>query len=60
LHRTLRRTLAGLSADRDRVNAAVIEIPYAVVRRHLIAGQAIPASADAIVEQCARALISPS
>ena len=30
---------------------------HAVVRRHLIAGRAIPASADAIVEQCARALI---
>jgi AcrR family transcriptional regulator len=57
LHRALRRTLAGLLADRDRVNAAVIDIPYAVVRRHLIAGHAIPASADAIVEQCARVLI---
>jgi AcrR family transcriptional regulator len=57
LHRALRRTLAGLPADRDRVNAAVIDIPYAVVRRHLIAGHAIPESADAIVEQCARALI---
>ena len=30
---------------------------HADVRRHLIAGRAIPASADAIVEQCARALI---
>lgn len=60
LHRALRRTLAGLTADQDRVNAAVIDIPYAVVRRHLIAGQAIPASADAIVEECARALIPPS
>jgi hypothetical protein len=44
-------------AEPDRVNAAVIDIPYAVVRRHLIARQAIPASADAIVEDCARALI---
>ena len=60
LHRALRRTLAGLAADRDRVNAAVIDIPYAVVRRHLIARQAIPASADAIVDQCARALITAS
>lgn len=60
LHRALLRTLAGLSADRDRVNAAVIDIPYAVVRRHLIARQAIPPSADAIVEQCARALITAS
>ena len=60
LHRTLRRTLAGMPADLDRVNAAVIDIPYAVVRRHLIARQAIPASADAIVEQCTRTLIPPS
>lgn len=57
LHRALRRTLAGLGADQDRINAAVIDIPYAVVRRHLIAGRAIPASAGAIVEDCARALI---
>jgi hypothetical protein len=60
LHRTLRRTLAGMPADLDRVNAAVIDIPYAVVRRHLIMRQVIPASADAIVEQCARTLIPPS
>src|SRR5262245_2362455 len=60
LHRALRRNLAGLTVDPDRVTAAVIDIPYAVVRRHLIAGHAIPASADAIVEQCARALIPSS
>src|SRR4029453_3667631 len=29
LHRALRRTLAGMPADPDRVNAAVIDIPYA-------------------------------
>jgi AcrR family transcriptional regulator len=60
LHRALRRSLAGLPADPDRINAAVIDIPYAVVRRHLIAGRSIPASIDAIVEQCARALIPAS
>jgi AcrR family transcriptional regulator len=60
LLRALRRTLAGMPADPDRVNAAVIDIPYAVVRRHLVTRQAIPASADAIVEQCARALIPSS
>jgi hypothetical protein len=52
--------LAGMPADVDRVNAAVIDIPYAVVRRHLIVRQAVPASADAIVELCARALIPSS
>ena len=60
LHRALRRALAGLTADQDRVNAAVVDIPYAVVRRHLIAGQAIPASADAIVEQTARGHLIPA
>ena len=60
LHRALRRSLAAVGADPDRVSAAVIDIPYAVVRRHLIAGQPIPASAEEIVEQCARALISAS
>jgi AcrR family transcriptional regulator len=57
LHRKLRGLLAGLPADADRVNAAVIDIPYAVVRRHLLAGQKIPPSAEAVVADCARALI---
>ena len=57
LHRALRTALAEVSADADRVNAALIDIPYALVRRHLVARHAIPASADAIVEECARALI---
>lgn len=57
LRRRLRRLLSVLHADGDRVNAAVIDIPYAVVRRHLLAGTAIPASADAIVTECAEALI---
>lgn len=60
LHRALRRALAGMPAEPDHVNAAVIDIPYAVVRRHLSARQAIPASADDIVEQCARTLIPSS
>jgi AcrR family transcriptional regulator len=57
LHRTLRRTLAGIPAEPDRVNAAVIDIPYSVVRQHLLAGRPIPASADAIVSDCATVLI---
>ena len=54
----LRELLAGLPADADRVNAAIVDIPYAVVRRHLLAGRVIPASADDIVADCARALIA--
>jgi AcrR family transcriptional regulator len=57
LHRKLRRLLDGLHSDADRVAAAVIDVPYAVVRRHLLARQPIPDSADAIVEECALALI---
>lgn len=60
LHRSLRGTLAGMPADLDRVNAAVVDIPYALVRRHLAARQTIPASVDVIVEQCARTLIPSS
>jgi AcrR family transcriptional regulator len=58
LHRRLRRLLAGVRADPERVNAVLIDIPYAIVRRHLLAHRTIPASAERIVEDCARALIS--
>jgi hypothetical protein len=51
--------LAGVPADPDRINAAIVDIPYAVVRRHLLARQVIPGSADAIVADCARVLIAP-
>jgi AcrR family transcriptional regulator len=57
LHRRLRQQMAALPADTDRVNAAIVDIPYSVVRRHLLAKRAIPAGADDIVTDCARALI---
>lgn len=57
LHRKLRQLLAALPADTDRVNATIIDIPYSVVRRHLLAKRAIPTSVDDIVADCARALI---
>jgi len=57
LHRRLRQMLTALPGDTDRINAAIIDIPYSVVRRHLLAGRAIPASADDIVSDCAKALI---
>ena len=57
LHRRLRQLLKEVPADQDRVNAAIVDIPYAVVRRHLLAIQVIPPSADGIVADCARALI---
>ena len=60
LQRKLKKALGDMPEDAGRVTAAVIDVPYAIVRRHLRARQAIPASADAIVEDCARALIRPS
>ncbi|MBX7433058.1 TetR/AcrR family transcriptional regulator [Mycobacterium sp. Y57] len=60
LQRRLRTALAGIPDDAGRRSAALLDVPYAVVRRHLRAGQAIPAGADAIVVDCARALIPAS
>ncbi|AFM15955.1 transcriptional regulator [Mycolicibacterium chubuense NBB4] len=60
LQRKLRKALADIPDDASRVTAALIDVPYAIVRRHLRARQSIPAGADAIVADCARALISPS
>jgi AcrR family transcriptional regulator len=62
LARAMRRVLAGLAADGDpdRARAAVVDVPYAIVRRHLVARQRVPASADQIVEDCARVLVSTS
>jgi AcrR family transcriptional regulator len=57
LHRRLYRALRDLPADRERVNAAVIDVPYAIVRRHLLVGTAIPAGTEEIVADCAKALI---
>jgi hypothetical protein len=42
----------------SRLRAALVDVPYPIVRRHLVAGQTIHESADAVVEDCARALIS--
>ena len=60
LQRKLKKALGNLPDDSGRVSAAIVDVPYAIVRRHLRARQAIPASADAIVIDCARALIAPS
>lgn len=59
LQRKLRKAIADMPEDASRVTAALIDVPYAIVRRHLRARQAIPAGADSIVVDCARALIAP-
>jgi AcrR family transcriptional regulator len=43
--------------DGDRLALAVIDVPCAVVRRHLHSGTDVPADAEDIVEVCARALV---
>lgn len=60
LQRKLRKVLAELPDEGGRVTAAIMDVPAAIVRRHLRARQAIPASADEIVATCARALIPPN
>ncbi|MGE0221446.1 TetR/AcrR family transcriptional regulator [Mycolicibacterium sp.] len=60
LQRKLRKVLGDICDDASRAHAALIDVPYAIARRHLRARQAIPASADAIVADCARALIDPA
>jgi AcrR family transcriptional regulator len=60
MRRELDHALRGLckSGDGERVLAAVIDVPYGVVRRHLRSGTSIPAEAEEIAEDCARALVS--
>lgn len=58
LQQTVGAAMAGFTADPDRLRAAVVDVPVGVIRRHLVARQTIPASAEAIVEDCARALIA--
>ncbi|MGU3500063.1 TetR/AcrR family transcriptional regulator [Mycobacterium sp. C31M] len=53
----LRQVLDAIPVDADRVHAALVDVPHAIVRRHLMAGQVIPDGADAIVADCARALV---
>ncbi len=60
LQRKLKKALGEIPGDAARVSAAVIDVPYAIVRRHLGARQSIPATADAIVADCARALTAPN
>lgn len=54
------RTLAErLDLDIERVTIAVTDLPYAVVRRHIIAGRPIPAAAAELVDNCVTALLQP-
>jgi AcrR family transcriptional regulator len=43
--------------DRERVLIATVDLPYAVVRRHLTIGGALPSDAEDVVAEAARALL---
>lgn len=53
---------AGIGAttelDTDQVMMAVVELPLAVVRRHLRAGKSLPAYAEELAERCALDLLA--
>lgn len=45
------------AAGRERVVLATVDVPYALVRRHLRAGTEIPATGGDLAEEAARALL---
>ena len=53
----MRKLISRLDMDKERVIVAMVDLPYAVVRRHLAAGSTIPADATDVVESCVRALL---
>ncbi|MGX8904302.1 TetR family transcriptional regulator [Streptomyces netropsis] len=65
-HRRVRDAVAGLAtalgatdtAARERVSLAVIDLPLSLVRRHLRAGEVLPAHAEDLAEQCTAALLT--
>jgi AcrR family transcriptional regulator len=55
--RAVAAALGGGRDMRDRVVLATVDIPYAVVRRRLRGGDPMSHRAEALVEECARALL---
>jgi AcrR family transcriptional regulator len=55
--RSVAAALGGGQETFERVVLAAVDIPYAAVRRPLRAGDAIPRRTEALVEECARALL---
>lgn len=53
-------TKLGLSGDdgRERTTLATVDLPLALVRRHLTAGEAVPVGAERLIEPAVRALLS--
>lgn len=57
LGRRLERAIGRLEGDPDRLRAALVDVPYGVVRRYVSARKPIPGAVDRIVEDCVRALV---
>lgn len=65
-HQRLRATLASLATAMgaegpqatERVALAVVDLPLSLVRRHLRAGDPLPAHAEDLAEECTAALLS--
>jgi hypothetical protein len=57
LRSALRALASQLEVDLERLVIAVVDLPYAVVRRHLADGGAIAASVADTVENCADTLL---
>jgi hypothetical protein len=55
LGRLARRSRAP-QVTRERLALVTVDVPYALVRRHLSAGRPIPGDAEALVDVCARTL----
>jgi len=60
LRAALRALAVRLGADLDQVLIAVVDLPYAVVRRHLTTQGTVPANAADKVETCAAMLLWPA
>jgi AcrR family transcriptional regulator len=57
LFAALHELVSRLELDTERVMIALVDLPYAVVRRHLASADAIPESATDAVESCVKALL---
>ena len=58
LRRTARRLPRGGRGALERVVLATVDLPYAVLRRHLRSGAGVPRGAEALVEHGARAILA--
>ena len=55
--RTLADRLGGGAETLERVVLAAVDVPYATIRRRLLAGDPMSRRAEALVEECARTLV---